>query len=96
MSDPREPWPNNPNAPKIAYSLYALEKATFAGIFVGSILYGTLETHCPRQSTNTHPARRPLLGMLFVLFSKCIAALLNPLYRKRDRIKWVLVSYTVA
>ena len=34
-------------------------------------------------------------GMLVVLFFKCIAALLNPLYRKRDGIKWVLVSHTV-
>ena len=33
--------------------------------------------------------------MLVVLFFKCIAALLNPLYRKRNGIKWVLVSYTI-
>ena len=50
----------------------------------------------PRRSTNSYPARRPLLGILFVLFSKCIAAFLNPLYRKRDGGRWVLVSYTVA
>ena len=34
--------------------------------------------------------------MLIVLFFKCISALLNPAHRKREGIKWGLVSYTVA
>ena len=33
--------------------------------------------------------------MLVVLFFKCMAALFNPVYRKRDGVKWGLVSYTV-
>jgi len=33
--------------------------------------------------------------MLIVLFFQCIAALLSPANRKREGIKWELVSYTV-
>ena len=35
------------------------------------------------------------LGFLVALFFKCTAALLNPAYRRGERIKWSLVSYTV-
>ena len=35
------------------------------------------------------------LGMLVVLFFKCMAALLGRAYRKGEGIKWGLVSYTV-
>ena len=31
-----------------------------------------------------------------MLFFKCMAALLDPVNRKRERIKWGLVAYTVA
>jgi len=73
MSDSQErPWSDNPNAPKIPYYLYFEEKADFAGVLIGSILY----------------------GILVVLFFQCMAALLNPANRKRDGIKWGLVSYT--
>jgi hypothetical protein len=41
MSD-EQSWSDNPNAPKIPYDLYFGEKARFAGLLVGSILYGTL------------------------------------------------------
>ena len=34
-------------------------------------------------------------GMLVVLFFKCMTALINPVYRRGERIKWGLVSYTV-
>jgi len=34
------PWSNNPNAPKIPYSVYLEEKATLAGSLTSSILYG--------------------------------------------------------
>jgi len=75
MSDSdQKPWSDNPNAPKIPYSLYFQEKADFAGILIGSILY----------------------GVVIVLFFKCMSALLNPAHRKREGIKWGLVSYTVA
>lgn len=33
--------------------------------------------------------------MLIVLFFKCMTALLNPIYRRGESIKWALVSYTV-
>ena len=34
--------------------------------------------------------------MLILLFFKCMAALFDPVHRKRDGIKWGIVSYTVA
>ena len=37
---------------------------------------------------------RFILGMLVVLFFKCMTSLLNPIYRRGERIKWGLVSYT--
>jgi len=36
-----------------------------------------------------------ILGMLIVLFSKCMTALSSPAYRRGEGIKWGLVSYTV-
>ena len=39
----------------------------------------------------------PLIpGILVVLFFQCMAALLSPANRKKEGIKWGLVSYTVA
>ena len=38
---------------------------------------------------------RLILGMIIVLFFKCIAALFNPAHRRGEPIKWGLVSYTV-
>ena len=97
MSDSQvQPWSTNPNAPKIPYHLYTLEKAFFAGVLIASLLYGT--TKIPRLPIRLSALTLfwLVLGMLVVLFFKCIAALLNPVYRKRDGIKWGLVSYTVA
>ena len=42
------------------------------------------------------PCVRFILGFLIVLFFKCMAALLDPVNRKRERIKLWLVVYTVA
>ena len=39
---------------------------------------------------------RFILGMLVVLFFNCMAALFNPVYRRGEGIKWVLVFLTVA
>lgn len=36
-----------------------------------------------------------ILGMLIVLFFKCVTALFNPVYRGGKDVKWGLVSYTV-
>jgi len=38
---------------------------------------------------------RFILGMLIVLFFKCMTTLLNPVYRRGEGIKWKLLSYTV-
>ena len=34
--------------------------------------------------------------MTIVVFSKCMTALFNPVYRRGEHIKWGLISYTVA
>ena len=36
------PWSDNPNAPKIPYVLYYVEKVYFAGFVIGAIFYGTV------------------------------------------------------
>jgi len=50
MSD-EKPWSNNPNAPQIPYELYFGEKANFAGILIGAILYGTRMASQPTHSS---------------------------------------------
>jgi len=60
MSDPsQESWSDNPYAPQIPYDLYFGEKATFAGILIGAILYGT-----PAYAL-VYPCSHCLLDFLF-------------------------------
>ena len=48
-------WSDNPNAPKISYDQYFEEKVYFAGVLLGSILYGTREARSPtRLSADPH------------------------------------------
>ena len=56
MSDSQEkPWSDNPNAPQIPYYLYFEEKADFAGVLIGSILYGMHMVFTPISLRNhTH------------------------------------------
>ena len=98
MSSTQEkPWSDNPNAPKISLSVYHFEKASFAGAFICSILYGMHKKSLPTyQSVHVHSICSAILGIVIALFFKCIAALSNPSYRKGERIKWGLVFYTVA
>ena len=92
MSGSQKPWSTNPNAPDIPYSLYFQEKANFAGILIGSILYGTSETPpLTRPSIRAHF----VLGIVIMLFFQCIAALFNPAYRRGEGVRWGLVSFTV-
>ena len=99
MSDSQlESWSDNPNAPETSYRLYFLEKTWFAGHLIDSILYGRR-----KRSPPTHPPSVLTaffgwftLGMLVVLFFKCMTTLFNPVHRRGEGIKWGLVSYTVA
>jgi hypothetical protein len=96
MSDSdQKSWSDNPYAPKIPYNLYFAEKANFAGILIGSIFYGTpKELPLPRPSA--HFLRSIyFLGIVVVLFFRCMGALFNSAHRRRGGIKWGLVSYTV-
>jgi len=39
---------------------------------------------------------RFILGVIILLFFQCMAALLNPVHRRGEGIKWWLISHTVA
>ena len=92
MSD----WSDNPNAPEISHDQYLKEKAYFAGILIGLILYGPYKTHHlhVRGSTLTLLVRF-ILGIIVVLFFQCMVALFGPAQRRRGSIRWGLVSYTM-
>ena len=49
-----------------------------------------------RSPVLTMIVRFVLLGALAVLFFQCMAALLNPVHRRKEGIKWGAVSYTMA
>ena len=94
MSDSQEQlWSDNPNAPKITYALYFAEKSYFAGILLAAILYGAYGTF--RLHIRSVLICLVLPGILIVLFFQCMTALLNPVDRRREGIRWWLVSYTV-
>lgn len=96
MSDSQKrPWSSNPNAPKIPYDLYFREKANFAGLFIGPILYGAHEAPPTGMPIHAHPTRSSILGIVIVLFFRCMAALLNPVNRRGEGIKWGLISHTM-
>ena len=103
MADAADPstwrlWSHNPNAPMIPYYQYVDEKVIFAGTRIGSILYGTRKTPPsppPHPFTRAHSVRSVILGIVVVLFFKCMAALLKPIHLRGDGVKWGLVSYTV-
>ena len=96
MSESQEPpWSNNPNAPKIPYSLYLEEKADFAGMLIASVLYGTYKMSYAHACIAVSLFVRFVPGILIVLFFQCIVALFNPINRKGAGVKWGLVSYTM-
>ena len=88
------PWSNNSNAPNISYGTYLIEKSGLAGLFVGSMLYGTPKTPPPACPTIRSHSVDP--GVIVVVAFKCIAALLNPAHRKGEGVKWGFVCYTAA
>jgi len=97
MSDPGfRPWSDNPNAPKLSYTVYIREKSDLAGYLLTLVLYGALRAfrlHVRLLSVLTSFVRFAI-GMLIVLFFKCMTALLNPVYRRGESTRWGLVSYT--
>ena len=63
-----QPWSENPNFPKIPYSVYLVEKAAFNGNIIGSILYGMNERSlaarwCISAHFVSRGARRLILPM---------------------------------
>ena len=73
------------------------EKLWFAGHLMASILYGTCKGSQPtvRLFVLTSSVRSAV-GVIVVLFFKCMAALFNPVHRRGEGIKWGLVYFTVA
>ena len=93
MSDTEQnPWSDNPNAPKIPHDVYFSEKIVFAGLLIAAVLYGI---NAPYLHAVLSVLTRFVLGVLAVLFFQCMAALLSPVNRKREGIRWGLVCYTV-
>jgi len=90
-----QPWSDNPNAPKIPYYMYTREKAYFAGILIAAILYGICNTPLPTPQSTRANFVWFVLGIIIVLFFQCMTGLFDPVNRRRDGIKWGLVSYTV-
>jgi len=86
-------WSDDPDSPRISRADYIEEKATLAGSFIASILYGTPPT-C--LSIRTDFDDLVILGVVILLFFQCMAAFLNPVHRRGEGIKWWLVSHTVA
>ena len=98
MSDSSDKsWSGSPSAPRIPASLYFEEKVNFAGDFVAIILYGApLLIPCVCQSVLTLYVRFAVPGIVIVLFFQCMGALLDPLNRRREGIRWGLVVHTTA
>ena len=78
----------------IPYDLYFFEKVWFAGNLVSAILYGAREKSTP-PSVRAHFVLSVILGIVIVLFFKCIVALFNSNHRRGEPVKWGIVSYTV-
>ena len=91
-----KPWSDNPNAPKVPYWVYFGEKSYFAGVIIGAILYG--------ESTYTYnypfvPLSQffcAVLGVVIVLFFKCMGVLFDPANRRMGGSKWGFVVHSVA
>ena len=95
MSDGSQvPYSNGPNAPLIPYRLYQSEKYNFAGILITSTFYGQ-PTHASCLSLLILSFRSANLGIVIVLFFRCMDALLNPFNRTKGGINWGLVVHTI-
>ena len=90
----QKPWSNNPNAPRIPLSVYHGEKAIFAGLFIGAMLYGT-PNHSLVESPIC-PDHSAVLGIVIVLFFRCMNTLFNTVNRPSGTVKWPLVAHTLA
>jgi len=69
--------------------------ATYAGVLVSSVLYGTCETPPPTRLPVLTVFVLFVLGIVVMLFFQCMAALFNPANRGEEGVKWGFVSYTV-
>ena len=91
------PLPTNTNAPNITHDIYFAERANFAGMFISAGLYGTPKTPTHRLRIRLSVLTLPvpsILGIVVTLFFHCMAALFDPVNRRREGIRWWLVSYT--
>ena len=88
----QEPWSISPNAPQIPYQLYFAEKANTAGVLIGAVFYGE-PTHPPDYMCLSCTFDSCVLGIVTVLFFKCMGALLDPLNHTRKRVKWGLMVH---
>ena len=85
-----KPWPDGPSAPQIPYLVRFEEKTFLVGALLGAILYGT-----PARVPSPLSAYLCLSGTVIVLFFQCMNALLDPINRSRQGVKWPLVAHTI-
>ena len=91
-SQERQPWSNNPHAPKIPDILHLEKKVNFAGVLIASMLYGAPKI--PRSSISAQSFHWYVLGITMVLFFQCMTGLFDSAHRRGERVKWGLVPYT--
>ena len=96
LFDDLQPHSNYPRDVDSRALLYDLEKDTFTGFLLGSILYGTSEPFTSTRPLIDVPVvSLSVIGALVVVFFRCLATLLDPAYRRGEGIKWGLVTYTL-
>ena len=88
------PWSDHPNAPQIPAWLYIADKESYAGVVVGTILYGMV-FHTSTYFCSSRLAT-PLSGVATAMFFKCMGVLLSPTDPIKGAKKWALISHTVA
>lgn len=72
-----EPWSNDPNAPRIAYWLYLMEKLYVAGTFMSAIFYGfTIALFFRCMGALLNPANRTRGGVKWAFVAHAVAMFL--------------------
>ena len=88
------PWSNSSNAPQIPYDLYRDEKTILAGFLMSAPLYGMSSRAFVYFILTS--VWSVILGIVIALFFQCMMALLDPVNRAREGVKWGLVVHTTA
>ena len=93
----RGPPPHSPLYPALrrAHQNYACDRLCRASHQLDSLRYARDTVHAPIRPYSFRLFGYIILGIVIVLFFQCMAALFDRVHRRREGIKWGLVSYTV-